>query len=58
MRSSGPRGEVSMFPDTFSARGRLTRRYVSGLGVPAASSLRFFGCRGGCGAPCRVRAVP
>lgn len=25
MRSSGPRGEVSTFSDTFSARGRLTR---------------------------------
>ena len=26
MRSSGPRGEVSMFSDALSARGRLTRR--------------------------------
>jgi hypothetical protein len=26
MRSSGPRGSVSMFPDMSSARGRLTRR--------------------------------
>jgi hypothetical protein len=26
MRSSGPRGETSMFPETLSARGRLTRR--------------------------------
>jgi hypothetical protein len=31
MRSSGPRGEVSMFPDVLSARGRLTRRYALGL---------------------------
>ena len=26
MRSSGPRGGASMFPDVLSARGRLTRR--------------------------------
>jgi hypothetical protein len=26
MRSSGPRGEVSMFPEAWSRRGRLTRR--------------------------------
>jgi hypothetical protein len=47
-----------MFPDTLSARGRLTRRYVSGLGVPAALSLHFFGCRGVRGAPCWVPAAP
>jgi hypothetical protein len=28
MRSSGPRGDVSMFPDALSARGRLTRRWA------------------------------
>jgi hypothetical protein len=32
MRSSGPRGEVSMFPDVSSARGRLTRRWASSGG--------------------------
>jgi hypothetical protein len=58
MRSSGPRGESSVFSEALSARGRLTRRYVSGLGVPAALSLRFFGCRGFCGAPCWVSAAP
>jgi hypothetical protein len=31
MRSSGPRGEVSMLPEVLSARGRLTRRYAPGL---------------------------
>jgi hypothetical protein len=34
MRSSGPRGEVSMFSDALSARGRLTRRWANvGQGV-------------------------
>jgi hypothetical protein len=47
-----------MFPEMLSARGRLTRRYVSGLGVPAASSLRFFDCRGVRAAPCWVPAAP
>jgi hypothetical protein len=40
MRSSGPRGEVSMFPDMSSARGRLTRRWPNvGRAIAALSSL-------------------
>jgi hypothetical protein len=46
-----------MFSESTSARGRLTRRYVSGLGFPAALSLRFFACRGSLAAHCRSGAV-
>jgi hypothetical protein len=50
MRSSGPRGQAMVFPDVWSARGRLTRRWALGSRVrssllrqTSSSRLRTFG---------------